>query len=115
MFNFFNFFFPFFIFLEINPLFYYHDYNINAHQFFIFSFLFLIYLNFLQSVKSDVKLDIDILFKYFILLLKTPNFLINYVISILKKIFIYLMCFKYKHIYNALKIFLKRYIFNFFV
>ena len=61
---------------------------------------FFIYLNFFfNNNNNDIKLNIDLVYKYFLLIVKTPNYLLNFLINNIKKIFLYLIHFKYKRFY----------------
>lgn len=116
MFNFLKFFVIILFFLKIIP----HEIEsdlsyFNNNQSFFPIFIISSYFNFIINKHQKTNINLDLLFKYLLLIFKTPNFLINYLLNITKKIYLYLVHFKYKHDYNSVKIFFKKYSFLTFI
>lgn len=99
--------FIFFIFEFIfdNLYFYNQQYEFNL---FIPIFTVLIIYNIVFKVNTQNRLDLDLLSKYIILFIKTPNFLLNYMINIFKKVYVFIIFFKYRNLLNFIKIIFKK-------
>lgn len=94
--------------LELSPILdlFYSSYIPN---FYIIFYIIFFYLNFLLNFNNDSKnINIDLITKYIILLIKTPNFFFNYILNIFKKIYIYLVHFKYRFFRNTTKLLYKK-------
>jgi len=77
--------------------------------FFWFFFIDNIYA--LEDEESEEKFNFnsDILYKYFVVFLKTPNFLINFSKNWFNKFYLYTVFFKHKISMDGKKIFFSRY------
>lgn len=92
------------ILIEFNPLILLNDHNISLNYVFIFEYSFFIFLNYIiYSSEKKTKLDLDLLFKYFLFFARKPSYFFNYVLNIFKKIYVYLAHFKYKSGYYLIK------------
>ena len=85
-------------------------------NFFLYIFSIFFLLNFFY-IKNEEKFNFnfDLLYKYILFLLKTPNYFLNYFLNNLKKIYVYLVYFKYKFLKDTHFMLIKKYFNRYFL
>ena len=84
----------------------------------LYVFIFLIFfLNsfFMANNKVEFNFNFDVLYKFLLFLIKTPNYMLNYVLISFKKIYTFLVYFKNKFYIDSSFIFLRRYFSKYFI
>ena len=84
----------------------------------LYVFIFLIFfLNsfFMTNNKVEFNFNFDVLYKFLLFLIKTPNYMLNYVLISFKKIYTFLVYFKNKFYIDSSFIFLRRYFSKYFI
>lgn len=116
MINFLKYFAFFFVAFETSFVFwFFFDNEVTSHEYFILEFVFVLIFNkYLDYDQYKLKFNIDIIFKFFLLMLKTPSFFFNYLINIFRKIFVFLYYYKYRDILNTFRIYSRKYSYRYF-
>ena len=65
--------------------------------------------------KVEFNFNFDVLYKFLLFLIKTPNYMLNYVLISFKKIYTFLVYFKNKFYIDSSFIFLRRYFSKYFI